>query len=173
MARLAVAGNGPAQLHEVDSGLLAGAAAVLPAARQMQGPRKPATAPPQGINPFTGQPNAAPPPAPLSKLQEVVVTATGTNIAGIAPVGTEAITINRRELDSTGLTSLNQVMQNLPQVSNSAPAGVASYRQGGTAGYGSSFGPGNAAQGSAINLRGLGAGATLVLVDGHRVTPTG
>ncbi|MDA8247541.1 MAG: TonB-dependent receptor [Rhodospirillales bacterium] len=178
MVQLAVAGNAPARIHTI-SGLHAArsassAAAVLPARQQIKGAAKPATAPAQGINPFTGQQNVPQsPPPPASKLQEVVVTATGTNIAGIAPVGTEAITINRQELDSTGLTSLNQVMQNLPQVSNSAPAGVANYRQGGTSGYGSSFGGANPAQGSAINLRGLGAGATLVLVDGHRVTPTG
>ena len=104
-----------------------------------------------------------------NQLQEVVVTATGTNIAGVAPVGTEAVTLDRDAIQSTGMTNLHDVLQTLPQVSNAAPSGVVNFREGGTAGYNS----GNITQGTAINLRGLGPQATLTLVDGHRVTPSG
>lgn len=101
-------------------------------------------------------------------LQEVVVTATGTNIAGITPVGSESLQISRSDILQSGLTDLNSVLQQLPQISEVAPAGVLNYREGGTVAYG-----GDLTQGNSVNLRGLGPQATLVLVDGHRVTPTG
>lgn len=130
--------------------------------------------------PSGGASSAAGPAAPTAraagpnlKLEEIVITATGTNIAGIAPVGTESLTLGRAAILSTGLTDINSVLQTLPQVVNEAPAGVANYREGGTSGYGGPYGGGNPSQGSAINLRGLGPQATLVLIDGHRVTPTG
>ncbi|CAN5365700.1 TonB-dependent receptor [soil metagenome] len=99
---------------------------------------------------------------------EVVVT--GTNISGVRPVGSETITIGREEILATGLTNLNEVLQTLPQVQNNPNAGGSGpvYRQGGTSGY-----DGNATQGTAINLRGLGTSATLTLVDGRRVVPSG
>ena len=103
------------------------------------------------------------------QLQEVVVTATGTNIAGVSAVGSESVTLDRDAILSTGMTNLHDVLQTLPQVSNTAPSGVVNFREGGTAGYNS----GNITQGTAINLRGLGPQATLTLVDGHRVTPSG
>jgi len=102
------------------------------------------------------------------KLEEVVVTATGTNISGIRPVGSEALSLSRSDILDTGIADLHDVLRALPQVVDVAPSGVSNYRQGGTTAYG-----GNVTQGSAINLRGLGPQATLVLVDGHRVTPTG
>ena len=101
-------------------------------------------------------------------LQEVVITATGTNISGIAPVGSETLGLSRDDILDSGFTDLHDVLRSLPQVVDVAPAGVANYREGGTAGYG-----GNVVQGTSVNLRGLGPQATLVLVDGHRVTPTG
>jgi iron complex outermembrane receptor protein len=95
-------------------------------------------------------------------IETVVVTATGTNISGIAPVGTEAVTLDRDAILNTGQTSLSDVVRALPQVTN---LGV--YREGGT------VGGQNATQASAINLRGLGIGGTLTLVDGHRMPSTG
>jgi iron complex outermembrane recepter protein len=95
-------------------------------------------------------------------VETVVVTATGTNIAGIAPVGTESVALDRDAILNTGQTSLSDVVRSLPQVTN---LGV--YREGGTQGGQ------NATQASVINLRGLGIGGTLTLVDGHRVPSTG
>lgn len=95
-------------------------------------------------------------------LETVVVTATGTNISGIAPVGTEAVTLDRDAILNTGQASLSDVVRSLPQVTN-----LGIYREGATqGGY-------NATQANAINLRGLGIGGTLTLVDGHRVPSTG
>ncbi|HTY50064.1 MAG TPA: TonB-dependent receptor [Steroidobacteraceae bacterium] len=116
---------------------------------------------PANITPATGTQD--------EPLQEVIVTATGTNIAGVAPVGSESMTLTRDDILSTGMTDLHDVLQTLPQVVNVAPAGVVNYQEGGTAGYSGA----NLTQGTSVNLRGLGPQATLVLVDGHRVTPTG
>lgn len=107
-----------------------------------------------------------------SSIETVTITATGTNIAGIAPVGSEAITLDQEKIKQTGVTDLHQLLLTLPQVSNLASP-QAPLREGGTAGYGASGGGSNNVQGTAINLRGIGAQATLQLVDGHRVTPTG
>lgn len=106
--------------------------------------------------------------ASTAREDEIVVT--GTNISGVKPVGSETVTINRDQILATGLTNLNDVLQTIPQVQNNPNAGGSGpvYRQGGTAGYG-----GNATQGTAINLRGLGTSATLTLVDGRRVVPSG
>lgn len=100
--------------------------------------------------------------AQSDSLETVVVTATGTNISGINPVGTEAVALDREAILNTGQTSLSDVVRALPQVTN---LGV--YREGGT------VGGQNATQANAINLRGLGIGGTLTLVDGHRLPSTG
>lgn len=92
----------------------------------------------------------------------IVVTGTGTNISGVAPVGSEAITIGREEIIASGKTTAADVVRTLPQVRN-----LGDFREGGTQGSA------NSQQGNAINLHGLGAEATLVLVDGHRVVGTG
>jgi iron complex outermembrane receptor protein len=95
-------------------------------------------------------------------IETVVVTATGTNISGIAPVGTEAIALDRDAILNSGQINLSDVVRSLPQVTN-----LGIYREGATqGGY-------NATQANAINLRGLGIGGTLTLVDGHRVPSTG
>jgi iron complex outermembrane recepter protein len=95
-------------------------------------------------------------------VETVVVTATGTNISGIAPVGTEAVTLDREAILNTGQTSLSDVVRSLPQVTN-----LGIFHEGGTQGGT------NATQANVINLRGLGIGGTLTLVDGHRVPSTG
>ncbi|MXP24444.1 TonB-dependent receptor [Altererythrobacter indicus] len=99
---------------------------------------------------------------------EIIVT--GTNISGVKPVGSETIALDRNAILDTGLTNVSEVLNTLPQVQNNPNAGGSGpvYRQGGTSGYG-----GNPTQGTAINLRGLGTSATLTLVDGHRVVPSG
>jgi iron complex outermembrane receptor protein len=110
-----------------------------------------------------------------SKIETVVVTATGTNISGIGPVGSESVSIDRKKALQTGLTNLGDLLITVPQVSlMSSGGGGISTRQGGTSGYGGAGNGGaNATQVTAVNLRGVGAQATLTLVDGHRVAPSG
>ncbi len=97
-----------------------------------------------------------------------VVVVTGTNIKGIKPVGSETTTMKREEILATGLTNVTDVLRTLPQVQNTGDPNGATMREGGTAGYG-----GNSTQGTTINLRGIGSSATLTLVDGHRLAPSG
>lgn len=105
-------------------------------------------------------------------IQEIVVTATGTNITGVKPVGSDTVTLTRDQVLATGQIDANSVLQTVPQVQSNPSAGGMAFRQGGTAGYGSGSGE-DSTQGTAINLRGLGAAATLTLVDGRRVVPSG
>jgi iron complex outermembrane receptor protein len=91
---------------------------------------------------------------------EIVVT--GTNISGVKPVGSEAITLDREDILASGQSNAADVVRTLPQVRD-----LGEFREGGTQGGN------NNQQGNAINLRGLGQAATLVLIDGHRVTNTG
>jgi iron complex outermembrane recepter protein len=101
------------------------------------------------------------------------VVVTGTNISGVAPVGSEQVTIDLDKALDTGATNLNDVIAKLPQVSQlGSPNGT--LREGGTAAYGTpAGGGGNNVQGTSINLRGIGAQATLILVDGHRLALSG
>jgi len=93
-------------------------------------------------------------------VSEIVVT--GTNISGVRPVGSEAVTLDRETILASGVSSVADAVRTLPQVRN-----LGDFREGGTQG---SY---NSQQGNAINLRGLGQQATLTLVDGHRVVATG
>jgi iron complex outermembrane receptor protein len=90
------------------------------------------------------------------------IVVTGTNISGVKPVGSEAVTLTRETIIATGLNSAADVVRTLPQVRN-----LGEFREGGTQGSA------NSQQGNAINLRGLGQQATLTLVDGHRLVATG
>ncbi|HWJ68712.1 MAG TPA: TonB-dependent receptor [Sphingobium sp.] len=101
--------------------------------------------------------------------REIVVT--GTNISGVKAVGSQAISISRSELLSMGKGSLSEVLQTLPQVQNAA--GTFSPAANGASGNAQSGAGGNTTRGNAINFRGVGQGATLILVDGHRITPNG
>lgn len=88
------------------------------------------------------------------------VTVTGTSIRGVAPVGSNLITVSPEDIQKTGGQTVQQVLANVPAVT----------------------GMGNAGEGGAIHnnyyqpsIHQLGASAsnaTLVLIDGHR-PPTG
>jgi iron complex outermembrane receptor protein len=103
-------------------------------------------------------------------VEEVVVVATGTNIAGVKAVGSETVTLTADDIKATGFTDIHQVLRTVPQIQSTPNAGGGglTYREGGTTGYG-----GNPTQGTAVNIRGIGYGATLTLVDGRRVAPSG
>ena len=95
--------------------------------------------------------------ADADTLQEVVVT--GTNIRGVAPVGSNLITMDRTQIEQTGAQTIQQILRSLPAIT-----GMGSTPQGGN--------PGNSYY--APTIHGLGSSssnATLVLVDGHRISP--
>lgn len=93
-------------------------------------------------------------------LEEIVVT--GTHIRGAAPAAPQ-IVISRSDIDKTGYTSIQQVMESLPQ-------NFAEISQGGrfaTEG-GSTLATSNNDRTAGIDLRGLGAQSTLTLLNGAR-----
>jgi iron complex outermembrane recepter protein len=103
---------------------------------------------------------AAPAAAPVEEeLSEVVVT--GSRVRGAEVVGSTVITLGREELESSGQVSLDRMLKELPQ---NFDLGVSENSRA------QSGGSGNIVYGNTVNLRGIGPYATLVLVDGHRVT---
>ncbi len=95
--------------------------------------------------------------------EEIVVT--GTRIRGAAPAGSHVITLDREDIDQTGRSTVQEVLQTLPQNFGGSQN---EFTQEGTQNARS-----NMSYGSTVDLRGLGADATLTLVDGHRLAPAG
>lgn len=89
---------------------------------------------------------------------------TGTHFRAGAPVGAGMISIDRAEIDRSGFATVQDVIRALPQNFGGGPTEDTS--RGLEAAT-------NAAAGTALNLRGLGAGATLVLLNGRRLAPGG
>jgi iron complex outermembrane recepter protein len=93
-------------------------------------------------------------------LEEIVVTATGTSIRGIAPVGANLVTFGRDDIIASGAETVSDVMSAVPQL------GLFNLSQNpGVAGAMDAI--------SAPSLRGLGSQATLSLVNGHRMVAAG
>jgi iron complex outermembrane receptor protein len=109
--------------------------------------------------------DASPPPVSTSaadqELQEITVT--GTRIRGVAPVGSTVIQLSQQQIQESGALTVSDVMKEIPQVLNFGVS--SSVFGGGATSQGASI---NATLSNSINLRGLGPGATLTLVDGHR-----
>lgn len=117
---------------------------------------------PTGSQP--GPASSRPPLPPVENegsevLSEVVVT--GTHIRGLRNLTAPLIVMDREFIDSTGFTTTVQLIESLPQnfalVNQSATGGDLS---------GNSYSP---VQGSSINLRGVGEGTTLTLINGRRL----
>jgi iron complex outermembrane receptor protein len=88
-------------------------------------------------------------------LEEVVVT--GSSIRGVAPVGSNLVSVGREQIEATGAQSLQQILKTIPSLSNSM-----ANPQGTMAGS-SYYNP---------TIHSLGSSAsnsTLVLIDGHRM----
>jgi iron complex outermembrane receptor protein len=92
---------------------------------------------------------------------EIVVT--GTAIRGVAPVGSASVNIDRAAILESPVRDAVEIVRNLPQAS-----GLGYQEVNGPVGQ-----PANTGRGSGVNLRGLGTNATLVLIDGHRLTGQG
>ena len=95
------------------------------------------------------------------------VTVTGTHIRGVAPVGSAVHVFTKEDFDRVGASTIQQFLATLTQNfggdfsddSINAPSGT-------TSGFDAGYGAG-------VNLRGLGTGATLVLLNGHRLPKSG
>jgi iron complex outermembrane recepter protein len=100
------------------------------------------------------------------EVEELVVV--GTNISGVKPVGAEAVVIDSVEIERSGYSNAADLLRTLPQVQTGGVDPGGSFQGGG---------PQNSAYASAgaetVGLRGLGAAATLVLIDGRRALSGG
>jgi iron complex outermembrane recepter protein len=90
------------------------------------------------------------------------ITVTGTHIRGATNSPSPVLVFSRDDIDAAGVNTIQQFLQSLPQ-----NFGGASQNTIGT--IASSGQTNNGVNGSAPNFRGLGASATLVLINGHRV----
>ena len=101
---------------------------------------------------------------PSVRLEEVIVT--GSHIRGAQNLSSPVITIDREAIEASGHSTLEQVIHSLPQnLNNISDAGYNGWN-GGVSTY-------DGYQGSGVNLRGLGGAATLVLLNGRRLSGAG
>jgi iron complex outermembrane recepter protein len=92
------------------------------------------------------------------------VTVTGTRVRGKEPVGSQVIIIDRTEIERSGAGTTQEVLNNLPQ---NFQGGVSEDTRTGAEGST------NIGRSSSPNLRGLGAGSTLTLLNGRRMNIAG
>lgn len=113
-----------------------------------------------------GQADPAPsaPEAQPSTVKEVVVTATGTLIRGIAPVGTNVVQVSRNDIAATGATSTQDLMATIPQITNDFNAEPT---------VGTGVGGLTIVRPNIRNLAANGGNTTLVLLDGHNMVGAG
>src|SRR5450631_2114981 len=102
--------------------------------------------------------------ADASTLEEIVVT--GSHIRGVEAAGSKLIVIGRDQIDASGYGRVEDVLATVTQNVSRSNQAVA-------------FGPGDQSQvdninrGAEVQLRGLGVGTTLTLVNGQRQGASG
>ncbi|MBO9669904.1 MAG: TonB-dependent receptor [Sphingobium sp.] len=104
----------------------------------------------------------AQPAANDAAAEEIIIT--GSRVRGTAPIGSAITTLDTKDIAESGRVTIDRAIKELPQVFD---LGVSENSRG------QSGGSGNIVYGNSINLRGIGPSATLILVDGHRVTNNG
>lgn len=132
----------------------------------LAGPAQAQVAPASDPDGLTAQSTAASsdqlPPTTETAGDAIIVT--GTRIGGVAPVGAALVQLDEEDIRATGLTSTADILNTVPSI----------LKLGG----GDNYAGGQAQQANTINsfsfnkspnIRGLGVGATLSLVNGHRV----
>lgn len=92
-------------------------------------------------------------------LTEVVVT--GSRVRGAQPVGSAVIALDREALADAGQVTVDRIIKDIPQNFDLGVSENSRAQNGGA---------GNIVYGNTVNLRGIGPYATLIMVDGHRVT---
>jgi iron complex outermembrane receptor protein len=108
--------------------------------------------------------SAAPADAGASNVEEIVVT--GSQIRGVAPVGSSLIGLTSDAIKQTPVSTTTDLLRQVPQI-----VALGADETGGRGGIQGSAQ--NRTSGSSINLRGLGPNATLLLVNGQRLAPAG
>ena len=112
---------------------------------------------------------ADPVAGPIAAVQEPVTVSeivVGTHIRGVRNTASPVVDISRAAIDRGGFATIGDAMAALPQTFS----GTASDRTGA---IGADTTGTNAGRATGVNLRGLGADATLVLVNGRRMAGAG
>jgi outer membrane receptor protein involved in Fe transport len=144
---------------------------------QVEGPngltlieRRPATSA-SGAHPKadTADDPAASAKAP-DELKELVVT--GTHIAGEIPVGASLSTYGREDFDKFGSATVESLARYMLENFSGADS-LATLNTNGNVGSLQQGAATNIFGGAGFDLSGLGPGATLTLLDGHRIAPGG
>jgi iron complex outermembrane recepter protein len=117
----------------------------------------------------TADPLAASSKAP-EELKELVVT--GTHIVGETPVGASLSTYDREDFDKSGSATVDSLARYMLQNFSGADS-RATLNTNGNAGKLQQGAATNIFGGAGFDLLGLGPGATLTLLDGHRIAPGG
>jgi iron complex outermembrane receptor protein len=94
--------------------------------------------------------------------EEVIIT--GTHVRGEQPVGEHVISLNRDDIDTSGAATVQDFLRTLPQTFGGGPTEDTHFSPEAAT---------NSGLGTGINLRGLGARATLVLINGKRLALSG
>lgn len=120
-------------------------------------PAAPLASPPDAATP------SQQPPASAEAKSNAEIVVTGSRIKA-PPVGSQVVQLGRQDLVSAGVVSTNQLVQNLPQVTNQ---GVSQSSRG------SSAGSANITYASGFNIHGVGPYATLTMLNGRRIVQSG
>jgi outer membrane receptor protein involved in Fe transport len=99
-------------------------------------------------------------------VDEIIVT--GTRIRGAEASASPVYTFDREDFAESGATTVQGLMRTLPQSFTGGPTETGSILASSR-----NDGAGNGGFGAGINLRGLGAASTLVLLNGRRMAPVG
>ena len=140
----------------IGSGLLLADAQICAA---QEAPASPVTAGPNGRTGATGtQPSAA--QTQSDQVAEIVVTGTRIALPAGATSPTPTTVVNAATMQEMGLPNVGDMLNQLP-----------SFLNNGEPTQSTALSPANIGS-RIVNLRGLGAGRTLVLVDGRRFVPS-
>ncbi|HEX2558935.1 TonB-dependent receptor [Phenylobacterium sp.] len=128
----------------------------------------------EAARPFAGEAGGAPPGAPPSQREPPPQTAstvseiqvTGTHIRGAGSVASPLIVMDAEDLQRSGQATLAQAINLLPQNYSGENTEASVTTRANRLGNNLTFASG-------VNLRGLGPSATLVLVNGRRIAPSG
>ena len=138
---------------------------VRPGVVVLRSMRTPASTPTQAADPLSAAPLAEP-QAPATDITTVAEIIVGTHIRGVTDTASPVVVLGRDDIDRGGYASVADALTALPQ----AFGGTASEDSLST---GADPNGVNMMRGTGVDLRGLGADATLVLVNGKRMAGAG
>ena len=98
----------------------------------------------------------------LQELEEIIVT--GTNIRGVNNPTTPVLTFDRHDIELSGAITVEEFLRTIPQNFNSTTPLIDGDND---------FAGDNGLDGTSVDLRGLGVGSTLTLLNGRRMSVSG